>query len=147
MAHFEVRIESDLPATVSWQRVLDLRAHSEVIPLTTVSGDTLYAAGLAPGSTFIARTAVGPLGFDDPMVFDDIVAPETDSPGRARIRKDGSAVRGSIQLVVTPRGSGSTVSWSQEIGVRGVPGALDAVVAKVARAAYGSILRKLLDRG
>ena len=70
MAHFEIRIESPLSATDAWGRILDLRAHSVVIPLTTVTGETLDAAGLAAGSRFNARTAVGPWGFDDPMVVE-----------------------------------------------------------------------------
>lgn len=47
MARLEIRIASALPAPQAWARILDLRAHSAVIPLTTVTGATLDAAGRA----------------------------------------------------------------------------------------------------
>ena len=51
MAAFDVHLDSDLSAAEAWRRILDLRAHSEVIPFTTVRGDRLEAADLVPGST------------------------------------------------------------------------------------------------
>jgi hypothetical protein len=87
------------------------------------------------------------VGFDDVMVVESIEAPAATTAGRARIRKEGKVVRGDIDLLVTPTASGSTVEWSQRIGVRGVPALLDPVVAKVAGAAYGSTIRRLLARG
>ncbi len=146
MAHFEIHIDSPLSAPDAWGKILNLRAHSVVIPLTTVSGETLDAAGLAPGSRFNARTAVGPAGFDDPMVFDEVVQPTETSPGRARIRKEGRLIRGQITLTVTPRPGGSAVEWSQDISVNHVPSLADPVVSLVARGAYGSTLKKLLAR-
>ncbi|OFE17211.1 hypothetical protein BA895_17310 [Humibacillus sp. DSM 29435] len=146
MAHFEIRIDSPLSAPDAWARILDLRAHSVVIPLTTVTGDTLDAAGLAPGSSFNARTAVGPAGFDDPMVFEEVIQPTETSAGQARIRKEGKLVRGEITLTVTPRAGGSTVVWHQDITVNHVPRLADPVVARVARGAYASVLKKLLAR-
>ena len=146
MAHFAVRILTPLSAAEAWARVLDLRAHSAVIPLTTLAGDTLYAAGLVPGSRFVARTAVGPIGFDDMMVVDEVTQPSDGHGAWARIRKEGNVVRGLIELTVTPSGTGSLVEWSQDISVRCVPGVLGPVVARVARAAYGTTLRRLLAR-
>ncbi|MEO5745616.1 MAG: SRPBCC family protein [Terracoccus sp.] len=146
MAHFEITIDSPLSAPDAWARILDLRAHSVVIPLTTVTGETLDAAGLAPGSSFNARTAVGPAGFDDPMVFDEVVQPTETAAGQARIRKEGTLIRGQITLTVTPRPGGSAVVWSQDIAVNHVPSLADPVVALVARGAYGSTLKKLLAR-
>ncbi|KRF38342.1 SRPBCC family protein [Terrabacter sp. Soil810] len=147
MARFSVTVPSDLPASEAWRRLLDLDAHTAVIPLTTVTGDALAARDLVDGSRFVARTALGPVGFDDVMVVESIEAPAATTAGRARIRKEGKVVRGDIDLLVTPTASGSTVEWSQRIGVRGVPALLDPVVAKVAGAAYGSTIRRLLARG
>jgi ribosomal protein S28E/S33 len=147
MARFSVTVDSDLPAPEAWRRLLDLEAHTAVIPLTTVTGDALAARDLVDGSRFVARTALGPVGFDDVMVVESIEAPAATTAGRARIRKEGKVVRGDIDLLVTPTASGSTVEWSQRIGVRGVPALLDPVVAKVAGAAYGSTIRRLLARG
>ncbi|TQM65102.1 carbon monoxide dehydrogenase subunit G [Humibacillus xanthopallidus] len=147
MAAFDVHLETDLPPAEAWRRVLDLRAHSEVIPLTTVTGDHLEAAALAPGSRFVARTALGPIGFDDVMVIDSIEQPVDGSGARARIHKEGKLIGGTIDFRVTPTTSGSTVDWVQQISVRGVPRAADPVVARVARTAYGKALRDLLRRG
>lgn len=146
MAHFDLHLRSPLPADVAWARVLDLRAHTAVIPFTTLSGDQLEAAGLTAGSRFVARTALGPLGFDDVMVIESVTQPTADSAGRARIRKDGKVIAGFIDLTVSPSGSGSTVDWSQQIAVRRVPRLADRVVALVARTAYGTTLRRLLAR-
>jgi len=146
MASFSVHLDSTLPAPEAWRRVLDLHAHTAVIPLTTVTGEAMSADRLVPGSRFVARTGVGPVGFDDVMVVDSISPPTAGAGGRARIHKEGKAVRGSIDLRVTPAGPGSRVEWSQQIGVRGVPRVLDPVVGRVARAAYGTALRRLLER-
>ncbi len=148
MAAFDVHLAPDLPAAEAWRRVLDLDAHTAVIPLTTVRGDAMAATDLVPGSRFTARTAVGPVGFDDVMVVDEIAQPTDGSGGRALIRKEGRVIRGDIELQVAPRGAGSsTLDWTQRISVRGVPRALDPVVALVARAAYGKTIRQLLQRG
>ena len=146
MAHFEIRIDSPLTARDAWAKILDLRAHSAVIPLTTVTGETLDAARLAPGSRFNARTAVGPAGFDDPMVLHEVVQPTGTSAGRALIHKEGKLIRGQITLTVTPRAGGSAVVWRQDIDVNHVPGLADPVVARAARVAYASTLKKLLAR-
>lgn len=146
MAHFEIRIVFPLSAPEAWARILDLRAHSVVIPLTTVTGETLDAAGLVAGSTFNARTGLGPLGFDDPMVVEAVTQPVDGSAGRARIRKQGNLIRGEIDLTVTSSPGGSTVVWSQRIDVNHVPSVADPIVALIGRSAYGSTLKKLLAR-
>ena len=144
MSTFRLVIGADVGAGEAWRRVLDLRAHSRVIPLTTVTGDALSAEALVPGSRFVARTALGPVGFEDRMVLDEITAPVDGQPGLARIRKEGEVIRGSILLTVTPEPSGATVVWEQEIRVRGFPGPLDPLVARVARVAYAGAIKRLL---
>lgn len=146
MAVFTVRIDTPLPAPVAWERILDVHRHGEVVPFTTVRGDALYAAELVPGSRFVARTGLGPLGFDDAMVVDEITSPTDQSAGLARIRKEGTVIRGWIELTVTPGTSGgSRVEWVQQISVVGVPEVASPVAAAVARAAYGRALRRLLE--
>ncbi|NUO90702.1 MAG: hypothetical protein HOQ18_07745 [Dermatophilaceae bacterium] len=144
MARFTVVVETGLPADEAWRRLLDLRAHTAVIPLTTLRGEVLTADGLRAGSRFVARTAVGPLGFDDRMVVDQIAPPQPGGGGSARIRKEGNVVRGRIDLAVTPTAGGSRVEWEQVIRVRPVPAVLDPVVALVARLAYATTIRRLL---
>ncbi|WP_460626263.1 SRPBCC family protein [Intrasporangium mesophilum] len=144
MSQFSVVIDSELAAAEAWRRVLDLRMHSRVIPLTTVRGSALSADSLTAGSQFVARTAAGPVGFDDAMTVDEITAPRDGTPGVARIHKGGKVIRGSIVLRVSPRPPGSRVEWSQEIWVWGVPALLHPVVTAVARQAYAAALRRLL---
>lgn len=146
MARFEIRIDSPLSALDAWARILDLRAHSAVIPLTTVTGDTLDAARLTPGSRFSAQTRLGPVGFDDPMVFDEVRQPIDNTPGYARISKHGNLVHGGIELTVTPNDGGSVVVWRQNIAVRYLPAFVDPLTALVGKAAYGATVRKLLAR-
>lgn len=146
MSQFCVVLESDLAAADAWRRVLDLRMHSRVIPLTTVRGSALSADSLTAGSQFVARTAVGPVGFDDAMTVDEITAPRDSSPGVARIRKEGKVIRGSIVLRVSPVAAGSRVEWRQEITVWRIPTLLEPLVARVAEQAYAAALRRLLAR-
>lgn len=146
MALFTIRIETPLPAPVAWKRILDVHRHGEVVPLTSVRGDALYAAQLVAGSRFVARTGVGPLAVDDRMVVDEITPPVDGAPGIARIRKEGKIIRGWIELTVTPSvHGGSVVEWVQQISVWGVPDVAGAVTAAVARAAYGQALKSLLE--
>ena len=147
---FRLAIDSDQPASEAWRRVLDLRAHTRVIPLTTVTGDALSADALVAGSRFVGRTGLGhrgPFGFEDPMVVDEITPPSGPSAGVARIRKEGNVIRGSITLRVSPSPGGSTVDWQQDIRVRGVPGMLDGLVVAVARLSYAVAIRRLLAGG
>ncbi len=146
MPHFSVRIASALSPEQAWARVLDLRSHTAVIPLTTLTGDAMTAEGLAPGSRFVARTGLGPVGFDDVMVVDEIATPTGAAGSRTLIHKEGRLVRGSIELRVSPTSTGSMLAWDQQISIAGLPGVLDPVVARVAKAAYGQTLRALLDR-
>jgi hypothetical protein len=173
MAHFTVRRRAPVAARVAWERVLDLHAQEQVIPFTTVRRSPAAAAdatspssadaaigGSGPGgraaatdgelrvgTRFVGRTACGPVGFDDPMVVEALRRPTDELPGFARIRKEGTAIRGWIYLTVTAEGPASSqVVWSQVISVRGVPRALDPLVAAVARAAYGWAVGRLLER-
>jgi hypothetical protein len=144
MVHFQVRIDTPRRADEAWDRVLDLRLHDRLIPFTRITSGKVPAAELRPGSAFLARTGLGPLGFDDAMVVTDLTAPVDDSAGLARIRKQGRIIRGFIELRVTPRPVGSRVEWDQEITVWGVPRVFGCVVARASRAAYGMALRRLL---
>lgn len=144
MATFRVLVPSSLPAAATWRRVLDLRAHDRLIPLTHVTGGMVAADQLGAGSRFVARTGLGPVGFDDPMVVEEVRPPAGQEPGLARIRKEGKVIHGWIELRVLPGGTGSVVDWRQEIRVSGVPRALGWLTAGVGRAAYGMALRRLL---
>jgi carbon monoxide dehydrogenase subunit G len=153
MARFTVRAQVPIPAEEAWERVLDLRAQEAIIPFTTVrrvsapGEDPPSEGGLRVGTRFVGRTALGPVGFDDPMVVETLRPPGGDAPGFARIRKEGRVIGGWIDLTVAREAPGSSrVQWAQEISVRGVPRVLGPIVSVVARAAYGWAIRRLLQR-
>ncbi|MFC5910594.1 SRPBCC family protein [Streptacidiphilus monticola] len=103
--------------------------------------------GHAVGDVVLARTSLGPLGFDDPM---EIVALTPPSPGRdglCRLEKRGRTVRGWAELRVadTPGAApGSTATWVEDLHVRGIPTALDPVLAAASRLVFGRVLDALL---
>ena len=141
MAGFEIRLEPELPAAEAFRRILDLDAHTELIPFTIVRHH-----GVAAGSRIVARTGFGPVGFDDAMVIEAYAEPGG-GPGRCRIRKTGRWIRGEIELVVTPRGdSACSVRWRQLIRVWGASAVADSVVGIVARVAYAYVIGRLLAR-
>ncbi|MDO5500225.1 MAG: hypothetical protein Q4F67_11170 [Propionibacteriaceae bacterium] len=140
MGTFEVVCTPALPAGEAFARVLDLDAHTALIPLTVVRGDV--TAG------FTARTGVGPVRVDDSMVVEEHAPPVATGPGVWRIRKTGRWIGGTIDLTVAPAGDGaSIVCWHQHITVRGLSRVADPIVTAVARRAYRLVLRRLLRRG
>lgn len=129
--HFVVEATSSLPPEQALSRVLDLDRHRP--PLTTLH----WQRPLRPGSTVVARTALGPLGFDDTMVVRELDA------RHARLEKTGRVVRGmtTIDVAAMPSG-GSRVHWQQELSVTGMPWALPVRVA--GRIFYRGLLRRSL---
>ncbi|MGC5582732.1 SRPBCC family protein [Ornithinimicrobium sp. W1665] len=119
-----------------WTRLWDLDRHTRAVPLTAVQGPPPR-----PGSTFVARTAVGPVGFDDVMEVR-----EWDPPHRAVVVKVGRVVRGRIEARLTPDGAGRTrVRWRQEVGAAGVPRPLARLAVPAVAAGYRRSLRRILE--
>lgn len=58
LSEFDVAIDIDAPPEAVWDYVTDWGRQGEWIPLTRVRKD---------GETIIARTGIGPLGFEDTM--------------------------------------------------------------------------------
>lgn len=150
MALFEVERTVHSSAVAVWGRLTDWRAHGGRVPLTRIVGVSAPATGV--GARFTARTGVGAVGFDDPM---EVVAWSPPGAGRAvgrcRLVKRGRVVRGWAEIEVygpeadTGYGEGPVrVVWREEIGVRGVPRALDPLVARTARAVFTRVLDGLL---
>jgi hypothetical protein len=92
----------------------------------------------------LARTAVGPLGFDDPMEVTVWQPPSADAPGRVRLEKRGTAVLGWAEIEVRADGSGSRLLWREEIRLRCLPAALDPLVAAVGGGVFGRVVDGLL---
>lgn len=144
MNSFTVRLQAQCPADQALSRVLDLRAHSQVIPLTTLTPAPAFS-DLTPGFRFVARTALGPLGFDDPMVVEHIGT----VPGRAaaRLRKEGRAIRGRIRVDCRDTdGGGSALTWQQEVHLPWWPRSLHWMATPVLKIGYRRVLRQLLAR-
>src|SRR4051794_27851035 len=135
MAPFEVTVDTPLSPGAAWERLTDWAAHGRHVPFTTVRA--VGPAGVGGG--FVARTAVGRLGFDDPM---DVVVWEP--PRFCRIEKRGRAVRGWAELSVTARGSGSRVVWREEARPACLPGFAAGAADKAGRLVFGRVVRRLL---
>jgi hypothetical protein len=141
MPGFDVVCTTALSAPQAWKRVTDWRRHQDFVPFTkiTVSRDPVTGS-----ESFVARTAVGPLGFDDPMTVTYARAPTLSDPGVARIVKRGPFVVGWAVLTVTPSPIGSEVHWHEQARLRGTRGPVVALVDKVVAGGFGRILDGLL---
>lgn len=142
MSGFEVVRRSRLSATDAWQRVTDWDRHAEFVPLTRIKVDRDPVTGHV---SFVARTAIGPVGFDDVMAVTYSRPPNGTKPGLARIVKQGRVVLGWAVLTVTPFESGSEVRWHEVARLRGTRGPIAAVVDKVVAGGFGRLLDGLLE--
>lgn len=117
-----------------WERLWDLSRHTAAVPLTVVTGGPL-----AQGVTFVGRTGLGPLQFDDPMVVR-----EWEPPYRCVVQKVGGILGGRIEAVLEPVGNDRTLlTWKQDYSVGPIPGPLLGLSAPVVRAGYAQALRKI----
>lgn len=130
MAGFEVVREVPLAPHDAFARLTDWERHGEVVPLTRIS---------PTGTGFVARTAVGPLGFDDVM---DVVTWEP--PTFCRIEKRGRVVTGWAELSVEPTGAGARVVWREEAHWLGVPRFAAGLEEAAGRALFGRVVDHLL---
>ena len=156
-AGFAFRIDTALAPHEAWRRVVDVSAHGEVVPFTTGRGPAPEDAVV--GSRYVARTRLGPLGFDDVMVVREIEAGR-----RVVFEKVGRLLGGVVTVDITPArraagpdgerdlDGGAQVVWAQSITLSWVPARLRPVAAVVTRAAapaigagYRRVVTKLLD--
>ena len=132
---FEVVLDTPLPPRAAWDRLTDWAAHGRHVPLTRVTARPPQGVG----GGFVARTAVGPVGFDDPM---EIVA--WDPPRHCRIEKRGRVVLGWAELTVEPRGSGSRVRWREQATPAHLPRFATGLATAAGRVLFGRVMRRLL---
>jgi hypothetical protein len=125
----EIVREVPLSQAEAFARVTDWARHGDFVPLTTIR---LTDTG------FVARTGVGPLGFDDPM---DVVA--WDPPRFCRLEKRGRIIRGWAEITVEPLDLGSRVTWREVARTRGVIGPLAHVEAALGRRLFDRLLSGL----
>ena len=119
MGTFSVRRTVAAPAPRVWAQLVDWPSHGRWVPFTTVTTTSPSPTGV--GATFVGRSGIGPLGFDDPMVVTTWQEPGDVTPGRCQIRKTGRVVLGDAGFTVTPLGPGrSEVVWTETIEVAGL---------------------------
>lgn len=138
-AQFTVELPAACPPDEALRRLLDLRAHDRLIPLTRVT-PAVSADELVVGSRFVGRTAVGRFGFNDHMRIEAL----TFDPAAAAIAKRGRVIRGVVQVTATPSETGSAVRWEQTVHLPWLPGFLQSTAARVLRVGYRRVLARLL---
>lgn len=146
MSHFEVRVRAGCTPRDAWARVWDPDRHTAVIPLTTVTAEP-PATELAEGVRFAGRTALGPIGFEDPMRV-LVWQPPTTGAGRAVVVKTGSVIGGLIEVTFDPlAGGGTRIAWHQRVELPWLPSplsGLEQLAAWIAAPGYRIVLRRLL---
>ncbi len=137
-AELRVGVDIAAPAQLVWDVVTSWERQGEWIPFTRVR--RLPGPHGTVGEHVLARTALGPLGFDDPMT---VTAWEP--PSRCLVEHTGRVVRGSGEFGVQPQGAGSRFTWSEVVSVPG--GRLAPLLWRIAapplRLGFGVALRRL----
>lgn len=144
MPRFTVSREVRATATATWDTLVDWPRHGGWVPLTVVRVLTDRPDGV--GSTFVARTGIGPLGFDDPMEVVVWEPPAADRPGRCEIVKHGRVVHGRAWFSVTPLPGGRCrVAWTEDVTVspRRLTRFAGPLVTLIGRAGFAATLRGL----
>jgi hypothetical protein len=151
---FSVTREVRAPALELWDLIVDWPRHGAWVPLTSMKVDDLGGHGV--GSTFVGRTAIGRLGFDDVMRVVAWRPPTGDTVGRVRIMHEGSVVGGVAEIEVRPvTSSRCTVTWWEDVVLLpGLPSSLAKTVALLGgpanvlagRMIFGRVLRLASDQ-
>lgn len=116
--------------TEVFARLTDWERHGEAVPLTRIRRTK---------TGFVARTALGPVGFDDVM---DVVA--WDPPRSCRIEKRGRVVKGWAEVHVHPTPHGSRVVWREVAHTVGVPRFAARLEEAAGRRLFGRVVDHLL---
>ncbi|MFB8116772.1 SRPBCC family protein [Streptomyces sp. NPDC056465] len=143
MAVFRIERFTPLPAAEAWRRVTDWDRHGGTVPFTSVAVTT--GRPTRTGTVLVARTGLGPLGFDDPMEVVRWTPPAAGRAGVCALEKRGSVVRGRASIDVRPTESGSHVIWVEELRVRLLPHWADPLLATAGRRVFSRELGVLLE--
>jgi uncharacterized protein YndB with AHSA1/START domain len=147
MARFTAVVDVAASVEQVWQRITDWPAHGRWIPLTTVRVTSDRPNGV--GSTFVGRSALGPIGFDDPMEVVEWSPPVGDRPGHCRVQKRGRVVLGWAAFEVVgstgPASSKSTLSWTEDVQLTPVwlTRPADRLIAAAGKAGFERALRAM----
>ncbi len=105
----EERVAVAAPPELVWEAVTDWAGQSEWMLGTTL---TVEPGPPGVGQRFTAVTALGPVGFADPM---EVTA--WDPPRRADVRHLGDVVRGTGTFTVDPAPGGAWLTWTEDLEV------------------------------
>jgi hypothetical protein len=155
MSPFSVTREVRAPAGELWDLLVDWPRQSAWVPLTQLRVDE--AGGHGVGATLVARTHIGPVGFDDLMRVVGWRPPqEPAGVGRVRIVHEGSVVGGVAEIEVRPvTANRCVVTWWEDVQLLpGLPPQLARVVALLGgpanvlagRLIFGRVLRLAGDQ-
>ncbi|WP_224285514.1 SRPBCC family protein [Streptomyces sp. LS1784] len=142
MARFVLIRRTPLPPAECWERLTAWPRHGDRVPFTRVR--VVRGTGREAGDVLLARTALGPLRFDDPMEIAALVAPGPGRDGQCRLVKRGDPVHGWAELRVRAVGGGSAAVWTEELTVAGLPRLLDPALSRAGRLVFGRVLEHLL---
>jgi Polyketide cyclase / dehydrase and lipid transport len=139
---FRVERTSPLDVEEAWRRMTDWPSHAARVPLTRMSVRT--PGPTRRGTVVLARTSVGPVGFDDPMEVVAWQPPVRGHEGRCLLEKRGRIIRGWAAISVRAGTGGTRVSWVEDLRIAAVPRLFDGVTADVARLMFGREVDHLL---
>ncbi|WP_405774071.1 SRPBCC family protein [Streptomyces sp. NBC_00859] len=142
MAEFRIERRSALSPDDAWRRLTQWERHAAHVPLTRITVVTRGPNGL--GTRFVARTGIGPAGFDDPMEVVRWEPPEPGHPGFCELEKQGTVVLGRAGIEVRPEGRGCRVVWHEEMRIARLPAAFDGLTAQSGRLLFGRAVAGLL---
>ncbi|MEV0253624.1 SRPBCC family protein [Streptomyces sp. NPDC050732] len=142
MAIFQITRDTPLPAADTWRRLTAWERHADVVPLTRITVRT--PPPTHAGTVFVARSALGPVGFDDVMEVVEWCPPDGTAAGRCRLEKRGTFMTGWAEIEVYPTAGGSAVVWREDLRVRWLPALCDGVLSSVSRRVFGRAVDGLL---
>ncbi|MBA2738895.1 MAG: SRPBCC family protein [Nocardioidaceae bacterium] len=140
-AEVRVGIDVDAPPEAVWRWAVDWTRQRRWMPLTDVR--LVSGPPLAVGTRVVARTGVGPLGFDDPMTVTAVDAPRTYEVLHTGRRVEGVGVF-AVQPRQTSAGERARFEWWERVVVPGGPFARVLWLAgePLTRLAFGWALRR-----
>lgn len=138
MARIAFTVDEPLPvpSVAAWQALIDWADHGSWIPATTVR---ILSGGGEAGTRFVARTGVGPLGFDDHMTVTSIDAVDR----CAIVEKTGPLLTGQAGFAITDTSRGCELHWFEDVVARGVPQVLAPVITPLARMSFRIAITRL----
>jgi hypothetical protein len=151
---FSITREVRAPASELWDLLVDWPRHGGWVPLTTMRVDDERGQGV--GATFVGRTALGPVGFDDVMRVVAWRPPQGMTSGRVRLRHEGSVVGGEAEIEVRPVTATRCVAtwWEDMVFLPRAPRGISHPLALLAgpptvlsgRLLFGRLLRRAAEQ-